>query len=621
MPADSLLERFGPWLVGLLQAGLVSRLVSVRDLLRSGPIRGGDFSAHYYQAAHAAERFHRSGALWGYDPFWMAGYPEGLISLIDNKLFLLVLAAVPEAARPIAFNATIVLMLLAVPALGYWAGRLAGGSRAEASFVALAGVVATFTVPVVVFFWAGGAISFFFAAVLAVPVALGLANAIGEPHGLSARWLGWVGGAMAAVAMHPAIVPAFGAALIPLVAAPTGTRARVAGRLLVLCTAMAIALWWPVVAMRYVNLTTPVSPVAWWLTSDFLQGGRARLWQDWVGHFLRTDPGWAGGAGGLTALGVLAVASLRAASLARRGAQLAAWLPAVLCFGLAYGTSGVPALRFTQPYRFLVPFAFFLCVPAGLGTAAWLHAPRRRSVLALAAGGLLLSLIGESALSAKDLVLGAGADDVEERLVELFGDRQRNEGRVLVESLWTDVPFSAGSRSHMTVKRFVLLPLRLGRECLGYTGTAPLSPQRYASFAFGRLLGLDLERATPQQLEDVLHRYAVSWVVACSAQARQRLARFDAIVEPDRELADCQLLRVLRPEASKLLEGSGVVVAGLDRIDVHDAAGERLVLKYHWIPGLHAVPPLRIEEHRIAAAPVGFVAVYPEGRRDFTIAW
>ena len=164
---NRLVERSGPWLIVALHAALVARLVSAQDFLCSRPIANGDYGAHYYQAVHAAEHLRESGSLWGYDPFWMAGYPEGLVSLVDNKAFLLALALAPPRFHALVFNAEILLMLLAVPGLGYIAGRLAHGSRAEASFAGLAGTLVTFTVPLAVFFWGGGAISFFFASVCA----------------------------------------------------------------------------------------------------------------------------------------------------------------------------------------------------------------------------------------------------------------------------------------------------------------------------------------------------------------------------------------------------------------------------------------------------------------------
>src|SRR5205085_8890085 len=111
------------------------------------------------------------------------------VDLIDGKIFLVTLALTPPSARAIVFNLLIVAILLSVPLLGYCAARLAHLRRDEASSVALGGTVTTFMVPLAVFFWGGGAISFFFASALAVPVAMAILRPIEEGSGRSARGL------------------------------------------------------------------------------------------------------------------------------------------------------------------------------------------------------------------------------------------------------------------------------------------------------------------------------------------------------------------------------------------------------------------------------------------------
>jgi len=623
---NRLIERCGPWLTVALHAALVTRLVSAQDFLCSRPISNGDYSAHYYQAVHAAGHLRESGSLWGYDPFWMAGYPEGLISLIDNKVFLLALAHVPPRFHALAFNAGILLMLLAIPGLGYLAVRLARGSRTEASLAGLAGTLVTFTVPLAVFFWGGGAISFFFASALVVPVGLGLHGAIDEGRLLSPRGLGWVLAAMVTVAVHPAILAALAGALLPLVTIPRGGRARTFASLAALGFALFLPLWSPIAVARFTSRAEPLTSVAWW-KNDFLQGGPKRLWEDWIVHLVRTEPGWAGGPGGLLAVVILAVAALRGSARIREqaptasGARLVPWCAAGVCFLLAYGGTRITPLRFVQPYRFLVPFSFFLCVPAGQGAAAWMRRLRARSVASFVALGVVAVVIAESAPAARGAVLATGIDEVEAGVVAFFDHVERTDGRLLVESLWTTLPAFAESSSRITVTRFALLPLRLSRESIGYQGTAPLSPQRYAAFGYGRILGRDLGRLSEPEFGGLLRRYAISWVVACAPESRQRLERFGQTLERVQGVGDCEILRVRDPEPSKVLEGSARVDAALGRIDVRDAVGERLVLKYHWVPGLRAVPPLRLEEAPQPGARGGFIAAFPSGRRDFTIVW
>jgi len=198
------LERHAVALAVLVHAVLVLHLVSIHDRLASRPILNGDYAAHYYAAVHAADHFRNRGALWGYDPFWMSGYLEGLISLVDNKLFLAVLALVPYGARALVFNAVVLGALLALPLLSAFAARLGGGSHVESALAAVGATIATFTVPLVAFFWGGGAVSFVLASALAVPVGLGLAGAVAAGRILRLVTMAWLaaGSPTAALITH-----------------------------------------------------------------------------------------------------------------------------------------------------------------------------------------------------------------------------------------------------------------------------------------------------------------------------------------------------------------------------------------------------------------------------------
>src|SRR5262245_53879203 len=135
------------WAIGLVHAALVARTLSAGDDLWTRPIRNVDYAMHFYTARHLAERLRESGRLWGYDPGWMAGYPESLEALIDNKLFGLVLAAAPAGHEALLYNATVLVALAAPPWLLHAAARAAGSSRSEAAASALAATVLTFGAP------------------------------------------------------------------------------------------------------------------------------------------------------------------------------------------------------------------------------------------------------------------------------------------------------------------------------------------------------------------------------------------------------------------------------------------------------------------------------------------
>ena len=65
-------------------------------------------------------------------------------------------------------------------------------------------------------------------------------------------------------------------------------------------------------------------------------------------------------------------------------------------------------------------------------------------------------------------------------------------------------------------------------------------------------------------------------------------------------------MKVRRP-LSWFVKGSGNVEAGWNRLELSDLAGGDVILKYHWVEGLSAVPSTKIEAVRLADDPIPFI--------------
>src|SRR5687768_7903235 len=57
---------------------LVASVSPPLSLLLSEPVWNGDYGVHHAEAGRVAVHLSRAGALWGWSPRWMAGFPEGL---------------------------------------------------------------------------------------------------------------------------------------------------------------------------------------------------------------------------------------------------------------------------------------------------------------------------------------------------------------------------------------------------------------------------------------------------------------------------------------------------------------------------------------------------------------
>ena len=245
-------------------------------------------------------------------------------------------------------------------------------------------------------------------------------------------------------------------------------------------------------------------------------------------------------------------------------------------------------------------------------------ARRRVTSWALAAGALVVVFNAARGL-APMLVLGHGHDRAEVELAAFVERETTEEDRILVESTATALWVEGRLTRAILSARFALLPTQVRREFLGYVGVEPFAAPRYARFDGLTLFGERFASLSEPTFGALLARHAVSWVVGCNPRTLEGLARYPALIEAAGAAADCRIFRVRAPQRSRFLEGSGRVSADFDRIDVKDAAGERIVLKYHWLPTLRTDPPLPIEEAREPGMPVGFIAVHPGEIHDFTI--
>src|SRR2546423_7575194 len=355
-------SRVGVVAVGVIHALLVFALLSDPAEIAARPIRNIDHAPHFYSALHAADHLHNTGTLWGYDPFWMAGYPEGHVSLIDNKLLCTLLLVVPERWRTLAFNTAVLAMLASVPWVIAAASRAAGGDRAERAGAALAATIGTFCVPASVMFWCWGGISFFCASVLAVAATLGLcveltAGSLGSSRGVLATL-----GAMLAVFTHPFAAAIIGLGLSPVVwngPRPLSDRLRdlvIVGILLAL----------PLLPISEANfwLRGPLRPTSPPRYGEPFAGGLQQLRLDWWTYLFDTRTLFYGAGGLLVILpfaahGALGTRGARGTEPHRRiiGQAILAEL-----FGCAAVTYVAPSLAertaLLQPYRLLIPFCF-----------------------------------------------------------------------------------------------------------------------------------------------------------------------------------------------------------------------------------------------------------------------
>jgi len=612
-------RRSGLAWVLLVHVVLVLRLVSLPDLAGSRPLGAIDYQSHYYEAMHARQRLHRDGSLLGYDPYLMVGYPEGTFGWIENRLFYLALAATPAGSEAVVFNFSVLVLLMTIPLASVVAARAAGQSAVESVASAALASVATFTIPIVVKCWMLGMVSFLVASVWFVPaiVLLARALAVGSLSDRHAR-LGLVFAAFSTIA-HAASAVLFAPGLV--VAAIPALRRSVRVVLpLIAAIAAVFALFNVPAVLALADLRGELDET---LAQRFLQGGIRQLGDDLVFRLLHTVRTRDTGLGGLGAILILACAVPVHGKDSLRGSGTfapLAWASGFVFFALAYLSSRWETFSSVQPYRFLVPLAFLLCLPAGRGLVRIVSGAARGGVGAIAGAGVALLFVVEAARALVPLAaIGTGVDPGEASLVRFLREHTSPTERILVESSGVTLPAFTGTKRQIFSARFAMLPFEVEREYVGYILPGAILRQSYAGFVFGKVLGRPLEGMRQEDMRALLQTYAISWVVGWLPEGVRGLRSQPAVLEEVADREGVVVFRVRDPRPSRVLEGQGEVHTVLDRIEVRAAAGERVVLKYHWAPTLRTEPPLAIEEAPVAGSPVGFIAVRPAGRSEFAV--
>lgn len=594
------------WLAGwtlalilVVHLAATTRIIAPASLLGSEPFYSDDYVLHFARAELVAEELPRTWRLWLYDPTTMAGYPLGATVFdLDNVGTATAMALLPfDAAHE--FKLIVWACLLLVPLACWLAARTFGLGSDEAVAAAAAAVVVsattiTFRIGMYADF-AGG-----WLAVLLVALAY---RHLAHPSGGSYATLvavGAVGLWWHALVGVLVLVPC---AVLVMLAARTEPRRMllqamlVAGAIGLLCTP------WLVPFLRFAPTLGSDYP------SPFFQtGSLASAW------------GLLAGGGGwhvfLLALGGLGVVVLVSRAEWRLALPLGLWAALLLLAALQGSRSAIVARL--QPLRFLVPLAFVLCPLAGIGAAALVRGALRRVGAAEAAAVALAPLLfaphllmglrafapfppiaAELPTEAKELVawLRATTDPGARVLVEdrLHVERPRRD---------REVPDHPWFGSHL----LALLPRLVDRELIG--GPYPEMPIRphVADLSSGVFFGHAIETWPIERFAAQLTRYNIGTIVAWSSATRAYLVAHPDVVEAVGARDIFHVFRSRQPR-SAFLVGAGVVRARPNALEVDAAGPGRVVLAYHWYPGMCSDPPLHVEPHDLPGLAMPFIAV------------
>ncbi len=590
------------------------------ELLGNPPLRQVDYPVHFYDA-HAVVQTLNAGHSWGYDPYFMAGYPVGTVFDTSNKLVEVLVFVLQPLGEPLAFNLVVALLFLALPFVVYAAARLAGlGARSGTCAVALA-LAAWYIEPTMATMRHAGMFSFAAAAYLALLAISSLSKYLRVPTTrawllltLSASLMLW----LHALAFFILLIP-FGALyLFQWRALKRAQHLALVGATFV---ALLVNLYWliPFVQFRWIMTDT----------GYYLQGGLDELWRDLlqIGQAEGNSPypralfvRW-------FLLAFASVGLYRWWTTGRRDLAVAFGAGIGGLLALAYLGAYLPATAQLQPYRFISPAIFLAVLPAAAmlaDTALWAMLRAGPAIPRLVAGALTLTALPGLLNTVYSVHPGierswtrapfedrlTGPTQKQQALFEWIRTNTTPEARILIQD-W------------MTAS---LIPYFTGRQVIG----GPYHPyyilNAYANAGWDTAFDEKISDFDVPDLFEYLQTFNVQWIIVNPGFFPGKMYHFGEYVSqkkpdfitPVSGVRDFKIYRV-NISPTFFMQGSGRVQATYNTVRVQDASPGEVVLKYHWLSSLKTDPPLQLEPFPVLSDPVGFIRVRNGDVRDFVI--
>jgi MFS family permease len=578
-------------------------------ILSDEPIVQVDHALHLYHGWLGARFLRDYGYSWGYDPFFMAGYPKTPFHDPSSGLAELSLWLAGSSYSPAAYKLGLLLTMLTTPVLVAGGAWLLGCDR---NAVALTVLVQSW------YYWTGysrvlldsGLYGFLWGSAWTVVVLGLLSRWFARPT--VGNWIGLAGATTISIFVHPTVaIMLLGpvTALYLGVGRFRGIRWHLATWLAAILAGLANGFWlvpmyrlWPLRQVQYVFMLDPPSFVFDYFVGD--RFAQLLLLLAVVGLFVWHRSG-------------------------RRSAMFAVSVMVLILFGLTFFGGLWKATQGLEPRRFLVPLSFWLAVAAGpamgaianrltIGTARQVV---RAAILAVAAGVVVLWLaqgrvftIGYQMIAHRR-PFSVGLKPPMLELVEWIRTHTNNSARILFEDQLRLLENTEPESVHWSC----LLPILTGREFIG--GQYQVTPlvHHVASFGDFHLAGRPVDTILPLDLAEILDRYNVGWIICWSPRAK---LAFDAFTQArylgslprysTRPAENQYFLYRVDRRPSYFAQGTGRVVAvDLNRIELSDLVpdADTIVLRYHWLAGLQTTPVVRLEKVLVGNDPVGFIGI------------
>jgi len=592
--------------------GLALLFTPFSGLFDSRPLIDQDWGLHFFHLNSLTAFWRGDHRLWGYNPFFMAGYPSNTIQDLSIKFFeLAALGLSSIALSPVEwFKICAFLATASLPWMIYFAARNFFTAGESAHFIAaLAALLGT------VYWWNSLPREMFFYGMIGFPIACYLSvfgislcyRLAQRREKFSAPHLGWL---LFSAAILPLHVQAVVVLLPPLLALFAARPALLTPRLLgwlagAAALALVINLAWlaPAFAHRGDDASKAITEqLPLFVSADSLI---------FVKDYLSTANYWSfrqtawekGFRLALLICGLWGIRNLLRGEKRELGIMLGAGVTAL--FAISYFGSLVPFIKPWQPLRFKVPLDLLLIVGAAHAVVEWLRAPKntRTPFIPLVVGlGLATFFINLAQTETGGrLKLRSRFIPELDAIVEWIRRATPADARVLFEESGDESGF-VYDRSYLSS----FLPALTRRQMIGGPINLYNDRHHFAEFHSGRMFKKTAPTLSDEELKNYLSLYNIGAIVAFDPPMIERLRSLPGLVTVEQRIGPIYLMLVHQPP-SWFVEGEGRVQAGFNRLQLSNLKGKEIILKYHWVDGLGADPPVKIAAVKLADDPIPFI--------------
>jgi hypothetical protein len=581
--------------------------------INNEPIIDQDWGLHFHHLKSLETFWRRDKLLWGYNPFFMAGYPSNTIQDLSIKFFeLLSLFLATIVLSPVQwFKICAFLAMASTPWLLYFASRNFFYEDGSKNLIgAAAAVLGT------VYWWNSLPREMFFYGMIGFPVAsylsvLGVSlfyRVIKQASGSGSVHIALLIFALVILPLHVQSLVIFLPPVISLlVIEPRLLSLRIAASVIaVVALSLLLNAAWliPAITHRGDDISDQiVRQLPLFASSDPLT-----FLKDYLGPvgYWTFRPAFLekGFRVALLVVGVVGTWKLIQRDNYDLGMTLASALTGL--FLITYFGGLTPFTSSWQPLRFKVPLDLFLVIGTSYNIVHWSsRVPATWRILtALLAAGLVAFLINVfQTESTGKLQLRSRINPGLNEIVGWVHREASRDGRVLFEESGDETGFVYDG-----VYLSSFLPHLTGRQLIGGPINLYNDRHHFAEFHSAKLFQKQVQTFSDEGLRNYFRLYNIGAIVAFHPASVRRFLAIPDLVRLDHRVGAVHLFKV-NQSLSWFVKGSGQLKASLNQIEVSNVNGEEIILKFHWHPRLVALPEVKSEPIMLQDDPIPFIRI------------